>query len=157
MNKQLGPDSLIEHFSREIKTVTSNNMTFRIRIVFTVYIGPYLLFGAIIVGTKGNFTLNTDSWWVWLAIVVASAIFLSLGFAAGRVEKQAWRQCEKWRKIIIKLANCPEEASAALYEAVNYTEEGDNVEKAYRRVFALILLSLYAIGFIVANIEVPPV
>ena len=153
MNKQLGPDSLIEHFSREIETLTSNIMTFRIRIAFTVFIGPYILLGSIFVGTKGNFTLNTDSVWTWLAIVVASTMFLSLGVASGRIEKQAWRQCEKWRSIIIKLANCTDEVSTALYEADNYTVLGNSVVRSYIKIFALILISLYAIGFVVANIS----
>lgn len=153
MNKQLGPDSLINHFSREIETLTSSIMSFRNRIVFTVFIGPYLLLGSIFVATNGNFTLNTNSTWVWVAIVVASVIFFALGVASSRIEKLAWRQCEKWRRIIIKLANCDDEASTLLNEAINSTEFGDNIESSYKKTFALILLSLYAIGFIVANIS----
>lgn len=152
MNKQLGPDSLIEHFSREIEVMTSNTMTFRIRIAFTVFIGPYILLASIIVGTKGNLTLNITSVWTWCAIAVASAMFFCLGVTSGRIEKQAWRQCEKWRRLIIKLANCPDEARPALYDAVNYTELGDNVEKSYKIVFGLILVSFFALGFVATNI-----
>lgn len=153
MNEKSCPDSLIEHFSGEIKTLTSSIMTFRIRIAFTVFIGPYLLLGSIIVGTKGNFTLNTNSMWVWFAIAVASTVFLGLGVASALIEKQAWRQCEQWRRLIIRLANCPGEANSALNEAGKNTELGDNVQRAYISTFALILASLYAIGFIVANIS----
>jgi len=153
MDNRSGADELIRHFSREIETLTSSIMTFRIRIAFTVYIGPYLLLGSIIVGTKGNFTLNTDSIWVWLAIAVASALYFGLGIGAGRIEKQAWRQCEKWRRVIIELASGPGHASTALLEAANYTELGDKVESSYKKTFALFLASLYAIGFIVANIS----
>lgn len=153
MNEQFGQDSLIEHYSHEIQTLTSNIMTFRIRISFTVFIGPYFLLGSIIVGTKGNFTLDISSWWVLLAFAVASVMYIGLGFASGRIEKQAWIQCEEWTKLIIQLANRPEEAKAAMYKAVSYAKHGHDVAKLYPIVFLMILISLFAIGYIVANIS----
>jgi hypothetical protein len=45
-------DALIDHLSREIETHTKNMMTFRARINFAVFVGPFVLLGSIMVSAK---------------------------------------------------------------------------------------------------------
>jgi hypothetical protein len=40
---------LIEYLSAEISTLATNTMTFRSRITFSIFIGPFLILGSLII------------------------------------------------------------------------------------------------------------
>ncbi len=84
------------------------------------------------------------------------SIYLSLEWAAGSVEQQAWKQCNKWRRAISMLGNGEVNDSEKLYEEIRFSGIEDKIKRAYMIVFILILLSFLSIAYISANIQVKP-
>ena len=81
-------------------------MTFRSRIAFSVFIGPFLILGSIIVSSsKNGLNLSFNSTKAWIAALIAAAAFWALGLISGRIERGSWDQCNQWRQCIIKLQN----------------------------------------------------
>ena len=93
MVDDIGREKIIEHLTKEIEVITTSIMTFRTRAVFTAWIGPFILLGSLIIGTKGSFQFTTDNWCLMtFMMLLACAIYISLGIAGGIVEKQVWTQ-----------------------------------------------------------------
>ena len=96
---------VIEYLSKEIETTTTNMMVYRTKIAFVFFLGPFIILIAVV--TKGvTFSLRLDAIAI-VAIVFNFLCFLILGYMNARVERQAWRQCNKWRGVIAKLHNNP--------------------------------------------------
>lgn len=103
-------DKLIEYLSKEIETQSNNLMTFRERINFAVFIGPFVLLGATLYG-KGLPHVN----WQgiprgnWIVIVVSSLgvilSYLTLGSVCCLIEIHIWNQCNRWRERIAEISS----------------------------------------------------
>jgi hypothetical protein len=157
MSDTLSQNKIIEHLTKEIEVLTSTVMSFRTRVAFTVWVGPYILLGSLIIATKANFVLSSNRPLLLLFVsIVAVSIYLSLGWAAGMVEQQAWKQCNKWRRAISMLGNCDINNSERLYEEISFSGIEDKIKRAYMIVFILILFSFLSIAYITANIQVKP-
>ena len=97
-------EKLIEHLSKEIQTVTETTMTFRTRIAFFVWIGPFLILSSIVVGTKGLFRVDLHDFWFQLAMAAFSISYIGLGVLGWLIEHGAWKRCDVLRRKIIEYA-----------------------------------------------------
>jgi hypothetical protein len=102
-------DKLIDYLSKEIETQTNNLMTFRERINFAVFVGPFVLLGATLYG-KG---LPDVHWGQITGKGLAGLIFsfvglmlsyLTMGIACSLIEVHIWKQCNKWRERISEIS-----------------------------------------------------
>jgi hypothetical protein len=124
---------LIEHLSSEIKTLTEQLMAFRMRVGFSVWIGPFVVVGAYLLSTKDG-QRNPHFDWIGIAFAgFAVALLVILGEALARIEIHCWEQCNKWRKLIGQLSiNQPVDANELLFK--------HNIHRGYRWLTYLILL-----------------
>ena len=145
---------VIQHLTKEIEVLSETVMTFRLRAAFTVWIGPYILLGSVIIATKGSFEINMDSPVLLLGVsFIAMGLYLGLGWAAGRIEQQAWKQCNQWRDTISRLAAGDISSGVMLYEGMKFSGLHDRIRRAYLIVFGLILASFLCVGFIAAHVQ----
>jgi hypothetical protein len=94
---------LIGYLSKEIEAHTNNLMTFRERINFAVFIGPFVLLGALLYSNKH--VVGIKHWWVFLlALVVMVLSYLTMSRACARIEIQIWDQCNRWRGLIAEIS-----------------------------------------------------
>jgi hypothetical protein len=101
---------LIEYLSKEIETQTNNLMTFRERINFAVFVGPFVLLGATLYGGKGIPRIH----WAELSVTGRGGLLLSftgvilsyltMGIACSYIERHIWAQCNKWRARIAEIS-----------------------------------------------------
>jgi hypothetical protein len=97
-------DKLIEHLSSEITTQATYLATFRSRIAFTVLIGPFVLLGSFIVANHGSSTKSDFNNHTVVALIVAFSCYVGLGIYGGCLDKHANEQCDKWRRLIIRIS-----------------------------------------------------
>lgn len=97
-------DKLIEYLSKEIETHTNNLMTFRTRVSFAALIGPFFLLGSLLVAAK-HIPKASNGWRISGGLVLMILSYLTLGWAAGSIERHAWRQCNVWRELIAEICN----------------------------------------------------
>ncbi len=94
---------VLEHLSKEIVTNTKQMMTFRSRIAFTPWIGPLVIIGAYLVGTKERpATPHWDKTGIIL-LAVGTFLFIGMGWVLAEVERHTWDQCNKWRELIARI------------------------------------------------------
>ncbi len=102
-------EKLIEYFSKEIETQTNNLMTFRERINFAVFIGPFVLLGATLYGKGiprihlGDLSLAAAVG-LLLSFVGVILSYLTMGIACSLIEVHIWDQCNKWRGRIAEIS-----------------------------------------------------
>jgi hypothetical protein len=100
---------VIEYLSKEIETQTNNLMTFRERINFAVFIGPFVLLGATLYG-KGipriHFGDLSPTAGVGLVLSFIGVIlsYLTMGIACSLIERHIWEQCNRWRALIAEIS-----------------------------------------------------
>ena len=103
-------EKLIDYLSKEIETQTNNLMTFRERINFAVFIGPFVLLGATLYG-KGIPHINWgevgSKTWILLIVSFLGVIlsYLTMGIACSLIEVHIWQQCNKWRARIANISS----------------------------------------------------
>jgi len=104
--------AMVEYFSTEISTLTTNMMTFRSRITFSIFIGPFLILGTLIIlSAKEPLTYGPITGWslkMWAALLVALLGFICLGVISGKIEQGALVQANQWRKCIVLLQSTDE-------------------------------------------------
>lgn len=144
--------NIMSHLTTEIESKSTNIMNFRTKIAFTVFIGPFLLLGSIIVGTRGTVKLSLDianDWWVVLLALLA---FLALGWISGAIECQVWKRINKWRRCIVHLQAESDITTTQLQEyLIDNTIEG-GITWTYVLAFLVILLAFGASAYIAASI-----
>jgi hypothetical protein len=95
----------IEHLSKEIETHTNAMMTFRTRIGFTVFLGPFVLLGTYMLGTqRAPFVDNLTGGTIGL-IILLGICYVLLGLVGAMIELVIWRQCNRWRTAIVALVD----------------------------------------------------
>lgn len=98
---------LVQHLSKEIETTTNNMMAFRTRIGFSLCIGPFLLLGSLIVGTKGQPVTRLNWYYIAPALVGIVICYLGIAYITSQIELQALEQCNKWRRLIRDISKTP--------------------------------------------------
>ncbi|SRR6266481_7402934 len=77
---------LINHLSKEIEVLSTNMITTRLKAAFTIWIGPYILLGALVIRhqqTAAIVHIDRSVMW-WLAVV--SVLYLSVAYIGGQME-----------------------------------------------------------------------
>lgn len=102
-------EKVIEYLSKEIETQTNNLMTFRQRINFAVFVGPFVLLGATLYGkniSRIHLTAMNRPALVGLFISFVGIIlsYLTMGIACSHIERHIWKQCNKWRERIAQIS-----------------------------------------------------
>lgn len=103
-------EKMIDYLSKEIETQSKNLMTFRERINFALFVGPFLLLGAALYGGKDLPRINwgTLPLTVWIILVLCSLgvilSYLTMGIACSLVEVHMWKQCNVWRGLISQIS-----------------------------------------------------
>ena len=99
-------EKYIEHLSKEIEITINNLYTFRMRSAFTVWIGPFILLGAVIVAGKSSIFSGegaisiTSGGGMMVAAGLSFAAYMALGIGAGRIEKANWNRVEALRELL---------------------------------------------------------
>ena len=135
---------LINHHSSEITTIINNVVLFRIRSAFTVWIAPYIIFGAYIVATGGEINLDPTKdlefyfYNFWLRLLLVS--YLILGISGGVIEAYSWHRCRILNSEIRRICNAPSEGTvpSRIFIIVKSTI-------IYAIVFASLIVSFVAI------------
>jgi len=146
-------DKLIEHLSKEIQTVTETTMSFRTRIAFIAWIGPFVILSSIVVGTKGVFRVDLYDIIFWCALVVFCLSYVGLAILGGRIEKGASERCDALRQKLIEYAKLPS-ADSIRVKDIDYTVMTNNVGRAYGWSFGVILLGFLSAAVAVSRLEV---
>ena len=143
-------EKLIEHITKEIELITNNMAGFRTKSAFTIWIGPYVLLGSVILATEGSFTI-TKSLMNIIAVVVVCVFYLALGVIAGMIERGAWRRCNTLRKSILELCQDGDQESLGL-RLCDYQME-KFVLSSYFIVFLIIEITFGAIFYLALGIQ----
>jgi hypothetical protein len=94
---------VIQYLSKEIETTTNTMMVFRSKMGFAVLVGPFLILGTLVYSAKGlQFSTHFGAWGI-IAICVDIFCYLGLAFATAKIEEDAWRHCDRCRKLISDL------------------------------------------------------
>ena len=141
---------MTEYLTKEIETLSTNTMTFRSRIAFSVFIGPFLLLGSIIVSaSKNGLNLNSYSRSALIPMVMALVAFWLLGTLIGRVEQGHLNRCNKWRECIIKLQKDDELTIEQLKDLI-LDKPSMNVARIYAAAFLLLIIAFGATAYLAA-------
>lgn len=98
---------LLKIVSKEIELAIQNTYSMRMKVVFTSWIGPFILLGAIVVANKGPVSITYDTKTLFSGIFALLAYF-SLAAIFGRYERGNWRRCDRLRELAIDLTNRPD-------------------------------------------------
>lgn len=144
--------AVIEQLSKEIQAAADSVMSLRTRTAFTIWIGPYVVLGSIVVATKGGFTLDVHSWPFPLGLVIAVLFYLVLGYLAGRIEKFSLYRSNQWRKCIIEVAT-----TGKIDPTLFLDEElPSRIVSSYMLVFVVLLACFFGVATLVSTIQPKP-
>jgi hypothetical protein len=146
-------DKIIEHLSNEIQKVIETTMTFRTRIAFVAWIGPFVLFSSLVVATKGRFHFPTGDWkFFWIPLAVFCVCYVFLGWLGARIEKEAWKRCDYLRQRIIMYSK-RESLTDISDTDLNHPAMVKRIISAYILACTLILISLFSVSIAFSRIE----
>jgi len=99
-----GLKAVISHLSMEAQLLISNAHSFRTRSAYTIWLGPYIILGAIIASADSSFpAINLSSKSIsWLIYSASSYWFL--GLIAGFIERNYWIKIRGIQEAIIELS-----------------------------------------------------
>ena len=142
-------DKLIEHLSKEIETHTKNMMTFRAKINFAVFVGPFVLLGSLMVSAKGvprsiDFDKRTT-----IAAILLLMSYILMACTCAAIERQMWRKCNQWRAVIFRLVtNSPEPIEE---RDLNFPE---SVRLGYWLVYVAIIVAFGCAVWLVSRVQI---
>jgi|ERR1044072_176920 hypothetical protein len=142
-------ETLIEHLSREIEAQTKNMMTFRARINFAVFVGPFVLLGSIMVSAKGVPRGITPDKRTILAGIVLLMSYILMACTCAKIERQMWKRCNEWRKTILRIIT---DGSAGLKDEDFVFEE--SVMLGYALVYTAIVIAFACAVWIVSRVHI---
>src|ERR1039457_3222648 len=167
--------ALIEQLSKEIQSSADSVTSLRTQYGFTVWVGPYIVLGAIIVATKGLFTVDVHSFHFRVGLVVGISCYLALGYVAGRIENFAHERANQWRRCIVEVATVGkidptqranqwrrcivEVATVGKIEPTPYLDEKilpPRVVPCYVMLFAVLLFCFFGVAILVSTIHPKP-
>ena len=104
MSNSLMKQAIIQHLSKEIEVCVNNSYLFRMRSAFSVWVGPFVLLGAVVVATKGNLSI-TINWISGISVVVAVLVYTLFAHLAGRIERYSHKRANILRMLLAKVAS----------------------------------------------------
>jgi hypothetical protein len=153
--RQMNHTAMIEYLATEISTLSTNIMTFRSRVTFSISAGPFLILGSIILlASQKNLSFGLNPTWEWkwktfvvtlliIATLCAFAGYIILGFVSGRLEQGALNRCNEWRRCIIKLQDGNQLTNSDL-ETMILDKPTWKASTVYMFSFAVIFLTFLA-------------
>jgi hypothetical protein len=141
-------DKILDHLSKEIEAYSHNAMIFRTTANLSVFVGPFVILGYILVGTKGVFVSWQPDTLARVALLVLGVCFIGLGIIAGQIEDSMSDQCNKWRAIIARLQR----------EPTPTLQHGDLIHvprftRGYAITYALLLVSLTSVIVVIRHLK----
>lgn len=130
----------IQHLSKEIETQTNAIMTFRTRIGFMVFLGPFVLLGSFMVGTNRVPHIEGLTFRTITVLVFLGICYLALGLVGGLIERWIWLQCNRWRALI-----------ASLVDREDVDPNSDAVQFSHRPLLLtwMVAFTLFFVSFLV--------
>ncbi len=142
-------DKLIDYLSKEIETHTNNLMTFRARINFAVFIGPFVLLGSLLIAAKGVPRGITIDGWTVAACIGLALSYVAMGMACAAIEAHIWRQCNVWRCIIARIAS--DSSTKINEEELTF---GESLRKGYVVVYIAMIVAFLCVMQIISHVNV---
>lgn len=127
---------LIEHLSSEIDAFTRMMFDWRARAAFYWLVGPFVVISSVVIVTKQLPTVQRLDVYGWIALVIAGACFMGMGYIGARIEAHMTNQCNVWRLTILRLSS---QDSKGLRTS-NVLEEKQRVIRAYLSAHGLLLI-----------------
>ena len=142
--------AVIAECGRDIARAMDHVMSLRTRTAFTIWIGPYILLGSVVVGTRSMLRVDLRDATAWVAFGVAVACYLFLGALAGIIERYTLERANLVCKCIITVA------SAGTVSRNSYLDEElpRRIVKTYVLIFSVLLLCFLAVAVLVSRIQV---
>ena len=137
-------EQLITYLSSEVETLASKTLAFRGTAAFTIWVGPFIILGSVIVATKAGLRAPSGTA-VVLPAIAATLAYIALGLCGGLVELGAWHRCNVLRSLIIELS--PDAERAVLEERLLDRESEKYVVWTYLLVFVFVWLAFVAVYF----------
>ena len=142
-------DKLIDHLSTEIETHTKNMMTFRARVNFAVFVGPFVLLGSLMVSAKGvprGVTLDKRT---IVAGIVLLMSYILMACTCAAIERQMWKKCNVWRGVIARIiSNSPAEVKE---KELVFRE---SVRLGYALVYTAIIIAFGCAVWLVSRVQI---
>ncbi len=143
-------EKIFEYIIKEIETNTQNLSSFRSKTNFNVYVGPFILLGAIIVSKQEalltSFQKNLSSIPFWMPFMLI-VFYWFLGFICSQIERHIWARNEKLRNLIVKLQDNKFELS---FEDLEFKA---HIRASYIAVYGVMILIFVLILFILLKLS----
>ncbi len=142
---------LISHLSKEIEVLSTNMISTRLKAAFTIWIGPYILLGALLIRPQQTTVAAHLDLCIVGLLVTVSAFYLLMAYVAGSIERYVAAKCNEWRDLIARLSL---EAELDIKEVKRLSQDADlqkSVLSSYIYVWLIMFLSFAAILFIVIH------
>jgi hypothetical protein len=140
--------AVIDQIAKEIQSGADIITSLRTRSAFTIWIGPYIVLGSILVAVKGGFIVDWSLLSVGLLIFAALG-YLAIGNLAGRIERYTMKRSNGLRQCITSIMQTGK-VDRALYldeELPGY------IVSAYTIIFFILLACFVAVAFLASEIK----
>jgi hypothetical protein len=118
-------------------------VTWRSKMNFTAYFGPWLVFGGYFALAKVRPTLPEADGCFCLAALIALGGYVLFGVGCGYVEAHAWEQCNRWRQTIVRLAR-----GSDVPDSDDSIEFRQSLVKKYLLVYLLMVVTFGAGAYV---------
>ncbi len=146
---------LIKHLSKEIEVLSTNIISTRLRATFTVWIGPFILLGALVIRQKpSRIVITVDDYPLVAAFVLLGMLYLLIAYAAGRMERYVANKCNEWRDLMVLVSLEQTLEADVIRASLHDPYLSRKVQIAYAGVFAAMFASFIVILYIVIHIDV---
>ena len=146
---------LIKHLSKEIEVLSTNIISTRLRATFTIWIGPFVLLGALVIRQKpGHVVLTVNDYPLIAAFVLLGVLYLLIAYAAGRMERYVADKCNEWRDLLVLVLVEQTLKADAIRTSLHDPYLHRKVQIAYAGVFAAMFASFILILYIVIHVDV---
>lgn len=145
--------AFISYLSDEITSASTAIMQFRNRISFTVFVGPFIVMGSLIISARNRkLDFAFDSLLEWVAIIVALVGFLALGILAGVIERNTWKNVHIWRNLVAIVQSGTHVTNEKATSGILDLGDKKTALWFYLFAFIIILLTFGATGYLAAEI-----
>ncbi len=139
---------VIEHLSRDIISISDSMMTFRTRIAFFIWTGPFIVLGSYVIATGATVPSLFSTPPKWLSAYLAGAAYLLLHVVGAKIERQGQNTCNKLRKAIMVIAD--ERSLKSLREGDYTNDTTRHLSAAYIAVGLLMLTCFLSLMYCVS-------
>jgi hypothetical protein len=142
-------EELIKHLSDEIVNITQTTITFRTKIAFFTWVGPFIILGALVVATKGSFAMPLNCLTI-LMIIVIGGCYLGISYVCSRIEQHSWDLCNQYRSVIFRVSKGDN------IKNINKNElaaKNEDYPQTYMIAYVLIFISAVCITILLVNLS----